>query len=129
MLYPYSLAYQRKKWINTTPTDAIFLVTNVDVATKKTTKSVRPEVREILILWRSLSPIQNVPLVRPHDAHHFSLRTDGQRPIVPFWDTRTLLRTILTQFVTEGVVCAVGPIQSSHLTPNVNYHLLGRLVW
>ena len=34
--------------------------------------------RDNLFLWRSLFPIQNVPLVRQHDAHHFSLWTDGR---------------------------------------------------
>ena len=46
-------------------------------------KPVRPEVRGTTDFnVGAYPPIQNVPLVRPHDTHHFSLRTDGQRRIV-----------------------------------------------
>ena len=37
---------------------------------------------QLIFTSEHISPIQNVPLVRPHDTHNFSLRTDGKRPIV-----------------------------------------------
>ena len=45
-------------------------------------KSVMPEVRGTTDFNGGAYPPSKMSLVRPHDAHHFSLRTDGQRPIV-----------------------------------------------
>ena len=39
-----------------------------------------------------------------HDAHHFSLRTDWQRPIVPFRVARTSLRTIFSAVCVKKVL-------------------------
>ena len=47
-------------------------------------KSVIPRYEGQLIFMAEPIPHPNVPLVRPHDAHHLSLRTDGQGPTVLF---------------------------------------------
>ena len=63
--------------------------------------------------------------VRPHDYHHSGLRTDELGRTERVIERGRYLRTILTQFVAEGVVYSVGPVRPSHSAPSVNYHLLG----
>ena len=53
------------------------------------------------------------PLVRPHDAHHFSLRTDGQGQLVPFREARTPLCTTFSTVCGEGGAVCRGPRPTS----------------
>ena len=48
--------------------------------------------------------IKNVPLVRPHDTHHFSLLTDGQRPIVEVRKQTIMFRIIIISKINPFLV-------------------------
>ena len=85
MKYVYSFRSRLGAWLNCI-IDNIYgsnIPLHSDIWAWWHSKSVRPEIRgSNVFLWRSLSPSQNVPFICRHDAHHFSLRTAGQRPMV-----------------------------------------------
>ena len=84
-------------------------------------ESVRPEVRGTTDFNGGAYPQSKTSpshaLARPHNTHHFSLRTDGQRPIVNTARREHRCAPFYMPFVAKGVLYVVGPVRPAHSAP------------